>query len=318
MAEKTIPVYMFLGFLEAGKTTFVQRTLDDERFAAGDNILLLVCEEGVEEYDVSKSGNAKITMKVIDDVSELTKKNLDKLVKECGADCVVIEYNGMWSLGDLVMNMPEDWNIFQVVMVADAATFMQYSTSFRPLVIEKINFTDLVVFNRYEGNAQIEDLHKAVRTVNRRVTIYYESDNGEMKIDDIVDPMPFDMNAPVITISDEHYGLWFSDIMENTKNYDGRKVNVKMMIRKQPRFPKGTFAVGRYIMNCCAEDIQFAWIAASYGNRDFRPRSEEHWVNITAGIKVQHDKAYNIDYPVMDIYELKDAEPPAEKVVSMI
>ena len=41
-------------------------------------------------------------------------------------------------------------------------------------------------------------------------------------------------------------------------------------------------------------------------------------MNITAGIKVQHDKAYNIDYPVMDIYELKDAEPPAEKVVSMI
>ena len=44
-----IPVYLFTGFLEAGKTRFIQETLEDERFNAGERTLLLLCEEGVEE-----------------------------------------------------------------------------------------------------------------------------------------------------------------------------------------------------------------------------------------------------------------------------
>ena len=46
-----IPVYLFLGFLESGKTKFIQETLCDERFNKGEKTLLLVCEEGVEEYE---------------------------------------------------------------------------------------------------------------------------------------------------------------------------------------------------------------------------------------------------------------------------
>ena len=44
------PVYMFLGFLESGKTKFIQETFEDPRFSAGEKTLLLVCEEGEEEY----------------------------------------------------------------------------------------------------------------------------------------------------------------------------------------------------------------------------------------------------------------------------
>ena len=47
---KQVPVYLFTGFLESGKTKFAQQTLEDASFNNGDRILLLVCEEGVEEY----------------------------------------------------------------------------------------------------------------------------------------------------------------------------------------------------------------------------------------------------------------------------
>ena len=46
-----IPVYLFTGFLEAGKTRFIQDTLSSQLIAGGGNVLLLVCEEGIEEYD---------------------------------------------------------------------------------------------------------------------------------------------------------------------------------------------------------------------------------------------------------------------------
>ena len=47
---KRIPVYLFVGFLESGKTKFIQETFEDPNFDSGDKTLLLVCEEGEEEY----------------------------------------------------------------------------------------------------------------------------------------------------------------------------------------------------------------------------------------------------------------------------
>ena len=50
MANK-IPIYMVNGFLESGKTTFIQETLSDPYFSDGGKTLLIACEEGEEEYD---------------------------------------------------------------------------------------------------------------------------------------------------------------------------------------------------------------------------------------------------------------------------
>ncbi|MBR5088653.1 MAG: GTPase, partial [Ruminiclostridium sp.] len=197
MADKTIPVYLFLGFLEAGKTQFIQTTLEDENFGAGDRILLLVCEEGEEEYKLDGLKNCTVIKKVIDDIADLTTANLNKAVMEAKADCVVLEYNGMWSINDLFAAMPENWGIFQAICVCDGSTIMMYNTSMRQLVFEKLSVCNVVVFNRFEGNATKDELHKLVRGVSRGANIYYETDSGEMVLDDIVDPLPFDMNADV-------------------------------------------------------------------------------------------------------------------------
>lgn len=52
---KEIPVYLFVGFLESGKTKFIQETFEDPNFDSGDKTLLLICEEGEEEYNPKSS-----------------------------------------------------------------------------------------------------------------------------------------------------------------------------------------------------------------------------------------------------------------------
>ena len=64
-----IPVFLFTGFLEAGKTRFIQGILEDERFNAGERTLLLQCEEGEEELDSSKFSFDNIAVYPIEDVS---------------------------------------------------------------------------------------------------------------------------------------------------------------------------------------------------------------------------------------------------------
>ena len=61
--KKEIPVYLFTGFLEAGKTRLVQETMEDERFNAGESTLILLCEEGEEELDVSSFPYKNVVIK---------------------------------------------------------------------------------------------------------------------------------------------------------------------------------------------------------------------------------------------------------------
>ena len=105
--DELIPIYLFLGFLESGKTKFIQETLEDKRFNKGEKTLLLICEEGVEEYDISRMPKKNVITHVIDDKSEFTMENFTKILKESGAERVVVEYNGMWLMDDFFKAMPD-------------------------------------------------------------------------------------------------------------------------------------------------------------------------------------------------------------------
>ena len=141
-----IPVYMFVGFLESGKTTFIQDTLCDKRFNSGEKTLLLLCEEGEEEYDPSKFYGKNVKIETIDSEEDLTRENLDALRKKANAERVIVEYNGMWPISSFVQAVPDNWTLYQSMMFADATTFMTYNANMRNLVVDKINFSEMVAF----------------------------------------------------------------------------------------------------------------------------------------------------------------------------
>ena len=107
------PVYLFLGFLESGKTKFIQETLEDKRFSSGEKTLLLVCEEGEEEYETIRFADAEnVELVVLDDKTKLTEAYLSGLQIQYGIERVVVEYNGTWLLEDFFNAMPEGWMVF--------------------------------------------------------------------------------------------------------------------------------------------------------------------------------------------------------------
>ncbi|MBR0277836.1 MAG: hypothetical protein IJQ50_05200, partial [Clostridia bacterium] len=77
-----IPVYLFNGFLESGKTTFIQGTLEDERFDDDGATLLLVCEEGLEEYDSDRFKVKKVFIENIESEDNLNIDILEKFQKK--------------------------------------------------------------------------------------------------------------------------------------------------------------------------------------------------------------------------------------------
>lgn len=308
-----IPMYVFTGFLESGKTKFIQETLEDPRFNSGERTLLLVFEEGEEEYDISLYPSRNVYVET-PDYEQLSPEFLEGLRKKHGAERVVVELNGMHQAADFYLKTPEHWVIAQEVMFADSRTFLSYNINMRQLVVDKLAGAELAVFNRMEPGADIMPFHKLARAVNRKVDIMYEYTDGTSQFDEIVDPLPFDLNAEVIEIADEDYALFYRDVTEEAKKYDGKTVRFKGQVARLRREKDGMFAPGRFVMTCCEADITFMGLPCKFvGSNGLKPRS---WVMVTAKITVQRHPLYKGVGPILTAISVTLAEAAAQEVAT--
>ena len=311
---KEMPVYLFTGFLESGKTKFIQETLEDKRFCNKEKTLLLVCEEGEEEYAPEQFATDTVVIRVLEGQEQLTTENLTKWAQETKADRVVIEYNGMWLLDALYAAMPEGWVVYQEFMFADAGTFLSYNGNMRQLVYDKLKSCELVVFNRFKPDMDKMEFHKVVRAASRRADIAYESTDGKVVYDDIEDPLPFDLNAPVIEIGDANFAEWYRDLGETPANYEGKTVRFKCRALKRSKMPANTFIVGRHVMTCCVEDIQFAALVCQWDKAD--SVQDDSWMILTAKLNFKFNKAYGRKGPVLSYVSHELCEAPEQPVAT--
>ena len=306
-------MYVFTGFLESGKTKFIQQTLEDPRFNAGERTLLLVLEEGEEEYDLSAYPHKTVWLETAD-YDQLSPEFLEKLAEKHAAERVVVELNGMHLAADFYLKTPEHWQIAQEVMFADASTFLQYNANMRQLVVDKLTGAQMVVFNRMQPGADVMPFHKIARAVNRKIDILYEYTDGSTHYDDIEDPLPFDLNAPVVEVKDEDYALFYRDITEEPKKYAGKTVKFKGQVARLRREKEGMFAPGRFVMTCCEADITFMGLPCRFaGASGLAARS---WVWVTATVEVKYHSLYKGVGPILTAVNVQPAEPAEQSVAT--
>ena len=309
------PVYLFLGFLESGKTKFIQETLEDPRFSSGEKTLLLVCEEGEEEYETIRFSNAEsVELVVIEDKEDLNEAHLAELQLKYGAERVVVEYNGMWELNDFFNAMPEGWMINQLMTFFDSRTFLNYNANMRQLVYDKLVNTQLVVFNRYDDSMDKMEFHKIVRAITRRADIVYEREDGKADFDDIEDPLPFDINAPVIEIEDRDYAFFYRDLTENLEAYIGKTVKFLGIVATDKRLDPTDIVVGRHVMTCCEADIQYCGLACVLPEEmNLKTRD---WIRVTAKVEFKKHRIYKGKGPVLIAEKVVVCDAPEEQLTT--
>lgn len=310
-----ISVYLFLGFLDSGKTKFIQETLEDARMETGEKTLLLVCEEGDEEYAPERFAVKNVVKITLESADELTEQNMQALTAKHKPQRIVVEYNGTWLLQQFFEAMPESWVINQMMTFFDANTFLNYNANMRQLVFDKVQMTQMVVFNRFKGEYDKMELHKVVRGISRRPDIVYEYIGGKPEFDEIEDPMPFDVNAPVIMIEDRDFAWFYRDMAENTAQYVGKTVCFKGMAAVTKKVPKGYVVLGRHIMTCCEADIAYDGFAVKTNGlvEDIKTRE---WLIVTAKINIEYNSIYRSKGPVLIAEKLERCNPPEERVVT--
>ena len=309
-----LPVFLFTGFLDSGKTTFLQSMLEDPGFNEGQRTLVLQCEEGEEELIPSRFSINNVTIHTVDSVAELTPANLSLWQRKAAATRVMIEYNGMWQMNDLFDRLPENWGIAQETLMVDASTIMAFNANMRQLVVDKLNTAELIIFTRVEPEQDRMELHKLVRGISRGAQIVYDLTDGTSVEDDIEDPLPFDINADIIEIDDKDYALFYRDLVDEPAKYEGKTVRYKGLCANNMRMPKDTFLAGRHIMTCCEADIAYCPLVCKWD----RAKSVRHksWGIVEGRINEKFSNIYGKKGPVLSVHSFEPATQPEQPVAT--
>ena len=309
-----LPVYLFTGFLEGGKTHIIQESMEDQRFNSGEKTLIIQCEEGIDEFDLDRFWGKNVYLETIENEEDITKEYLSALGKKHKLDRVIIEYNGMWSLNRLYQNLPDNWALYQEMMFADANTFLAYNINMRQLMVDKLMGAEMIVLNRTPENIDKEEIHKVIRGISRRVAITYDYPDGHVEYDEIEDPLPFDLNAPVVNIEDEFYALFYRDLSEEMEKYNGKTVRFKGIVATDASMGDKSVLAGRHVMTCCVDDIAFNPLVCIFPEKtNLKTRD---WVTLTGTIKVEKHKLYRGPGPVLYVTKTEFAVAPAQEVAT--
>ncbi len=313
MFNRDVPVYLITGFLESGKTQFLDFTIRQEYFQIPDTTLLIVCEEGELEYDEKSLKQSRTVMEIIEDQEDFNEDTLRMLDKKHHPGRVIIEFNPLWSVAKLYeMNMPRYWDMAQHIVTVDASTFQIYMNNMKSLFTEMIRGADMVVFNRCEENHPLANFRRSVKVVNGAAEVIFEDEQGE--IDDIFqDEMPYDMNADIIEIDDIDYGIWYIDMMDHLDRYVGKTVRFCGQVLKSRELPAGVFVPGRMALTCCADDTQFLGYVCK--NPKMKKVRVGSWVTVTAEVKQEYMEPYHGEGPVLYAKDIRDAKKPEQEMV---
>lgn len=313
MDEIRVPIYLITGFLESGKTTFLRFTLDQDYFQIDGKTLLILMEEGEEEYDTKALAKNNTVVEVIEKEEDLTTERLEAMEIIHQPDRVVIEYNGMWLVSRFYdMKLPFGWGVEQQITCVDGSTFQVYMANMKSIFMDMVKYTDMVVFNRCKREDPLANYRRSIKVSNQSAEVIFEDEEGE--IDDIFgDQMPFDVNAPVIEIPPEDYGIWFVDAMDHPDTYVGKTVRFKGRVMKPRGMGSKFFVPGRIAMTCCADDTTFLGFVCKSA---FAPKlKEKEWVEVTAKVVFERRMEYQGDGVVLYAENVTPCEPLEEEMV---
>lgn len=306
-----IPIFLINGQLDSGKTRFITETIEMGQFAEAQNKLLIVCEEGEEEYDAQMLKDNGVDIEVLQK-EEFTTEKLKELDKKYDPWLVIVEYNGMWEpqlIADVAK--PFGWQIYQSITLFDAMSFNLQWANMKSILAESVKNVDLVVFNRCKSSMQLGNYRRSIKALNPAVQIVFEDEKGEMM--SIAEQLPYDIHADVIEIDDCDYGIWYMDVSERPDVYKNKTVQFKGQVLKNKYFKDKNFVPGRKVMTCCADDTQFVGYISFYDN--IASLENKQWVTVTATIKFEFQMAYKKKGPVLYVSKVVEAEAPKDELV---
>lgn len=309
-----VPVYVINGFLDSGKSEFINYTITQPYFQSKATTLLIVCEEGDVEFDEKVLKKTNTVMVTIDEEGEFTSSNLIELEKKYKPKRIIIEWNGMWNAKE--MKLPWHWKLEQQITMIEGPTFSTYFTNMKSLLAEMLRKSELIIMNRCDSLVdKIPTYKRNIKAINQQAEIIFEGKDGELNAT-LEEDLPFDLKADIIKLDDTGYGIWYIDVLDNVNRYVGKKIEYTAMVLHPGGFPEGYFVPGRMAMTCCADDMAFLGYACKYDKES--ELEQKAWIKVTAEVKFEYFADYGKEGPVLHAISVEPTAKPKDEVISFV
>lgn len=321
-----IPVFLINGFLESGKTSFIQYTMNQDYFKTEGNTLLLLCEEGEKEYDPIELAKLNTTPIYMKEITDFQADKLQKLADQYKPERILIEWNGMWNQDDLYggpmseavlagqqnrepkysVSMPKDWFLYQVITIVDGSTLKMYLSNMRSFLGQMLRNAELCIVNRCDNlsNEDMVEYRRKLRAMGQNAMIMMEDKDGEIPQSALPEELPYDISQDKIAISDNDYGTWFLDCMDNPERYLGKELSFTAMVLKRKNMPEDEFIPGRMAMTCCAQDMSFLGFIAKGDKKVLSAFSTRDWVKVKVKLTLEEREEYHGVGPVLQLLDI--------------
>lgn len=313
--EIEIPIYLITGFLESGKTTFMNFTASQDYFQIEEPTLLITCEEGEVEYNKEELLDYHTILEVVENEEDFGTELLKMYERKHKPDRVLLEYNPLWSVKKLEeMEMPEKWGIVQHIVTVDGSCFQIYMNNpgLKSVFMEMIKNADMVIFNRCSKDLPLANFRRSIKVVNPGAEILFEDESGEIA-DIFEDSVPYDMEESPVTIEDVDYGIFYVDMGDHPEKYKGKTVRFKGMVLKSREASAEYFVPGRMAMTCCADDTTFIGYVCK--TKSAKSLVMGSWVEVTAKVGYEYVKAYKDEGPVLYAEKIVPVSAPQNELV---
>ncbi len=310
LGKKKKPVYVINGFLDSGKTEFYRYTMAQAYFRTKGRTLLIVCEEGDSEYDEELLRTTNTVMETVEAQEAFTPSAMMALETKYDPERILIEWNGMWSFREF--KLPKAWQLEQQITTIDAQTFSMYFTNMKSLLADQLRNSDLILFNRADGIDELPNYKRNVKAVNQKAEIIFEGEKGEIDVT-LDEDLPFDLQDDPIVLNNFGFGSFYLDALDHVERYLGKRVRFKAVVMKPGGIPAGCFVPGRFVMTCCAQDIQVLGFACEYGEID--SLREQDWVEVTARVEKRYVEAYGGEGPFLVAESVEGTTKPKSEII---
>ena len=307
-------IYLFTGFLESGKTTFINDTIINTDFCDYETSVLIVTEEGEVEYNEAAIKEHNCEIVYVENEEEFTADFFKDLKEKYHPTQVLVELNGMWNVDQFVESkFPENWDVVQILTTINASTFQLYVNNMRALLFQHCAKSDLVIFNRIEDDMKKSTLRNNIKAMNPVCQIIYENKDGSVNtMQD--DELPYDYTQDHLEVADHDFGIFCYDAMEHPERYDQKTIKIKgKFIGRDKVIPNG-FILGRYAMVCCEQDTSLIGMVCEHpAAKQLIP---DEWIQVKGKIELEYDNEIGGDVCILKVEALKVVPPLKNEYVT--
>lgn len=311
--QAPIPVFVVTGFLDSGKTTLVKETLMEQDWIEPGLTLLLRCEEGEEEYLEEYLEEKEMVLLEIEEPEQLNAEFFKNCEKNYRPIQVVIEYNGMWKLEDLLtIKYPRNWQLQGVYSTVNGTTLDMYLKNMRNVLMEQLTESELIVVNRCPEGTDRSGFRRALKVQNPMAQLIFEGLDGKI-IEPSAEDLPYDVKGDKIVVEDNDFGIWYVDAYDHPNLYLGKEIEFVAQAFRPKGMGNDMFVPVRKIMTCCADDIRFYGYPCKLTEKTEIPLKK--WVRVRARFEFESITSFGNEQPVLYLISMEPAEKPAEDVV---